>query len=180
MTFNDTQSRKIVNQIVDELAMNPVTDKIPLTIVPTIQPVFPVTQRITNAELLDSSEYVVNFGSTDSTGATVTLKTTPNVEGQDFFLSSIRITFVKDATCNVASTASLGPRIRATIGGTAVVLANFPQITLTGQELTSFINYSLPIKIDKNTAIELVNSTFTAGTLNVSATITGYNRKRRE
>lgn len=94
------------------------------------------------------------------------------INNQDFFITGVIFGLVKDATCDLATSA---PAITATQDGVTINLICIPSLTLTAQNSIVSVDLSThPIKIDRNTAINFSASTFTAGTMIRAATIYGY------
>jgi len=81
---------------------------------------------------------------------------------RDTYIVGIVYSFVKDATCDVATGFS---RIQTTIDGVSgSVLARFALLTLTAQNQTTYIKFPRPVKVNRNVAVQLAQDTFTAGT----------------
>jgi len=109
---------------------------------------------------------VRRVGSTTTGSATV--YTTP--ADKDFYLTGIQVSFIKNATCDVAS----GPlRYTATVEGVSQGIISLALLTLTAQDQNAFVSFETPIKVDRNTAITTSN-TFTAGAFVRECCITGY------
>jgi len=119
-----------------------------------------------NPKLLRRINLVRNY-SAILTG-TANVYTTP--ADSDFYLSSLVFSITKDATCDLATGAS---SVTATIDGVARALASLTCITLTAQDKAIAIAFELPIKIDRNTIINIPGA-YTAGLMARSLCITGY------
>lgn len=163
IAINSTQNKKIVGKAIDELQLNPLEDEIPLRVVPLIQPTFDLQLNKTK---------IVREGSVATTNASTTLITTPT--DKDFYLTYLFIDYIKNATADGASSATLGPRIVTTIGGVSRQLLRTVNLTLTAQNGRIAVSFPKPIKIDRGVAISLSNYTFTVGAALASASIAGY------
>lgn len=108
---------------------------------------------------------VVLHGFSDNATA-VTILTTPT--DKDFYLVAASIALIKDATST-----SVNTDLRMTIEGVERRILSIPSLTLTAQSLSNNINLPFPVKIDRNTQINIVNSTNVANIKSV-ATIVGY------
>lgn len=154
------QNSDTTKAIVEALRLSTANnDIIPSNIVNSIQPVIdvnPASNRRVN---------IVRNASSSATGST-TLYTTP--ANQDFFVTNLYFSFDKTAICDAALV-----YIGVTIDG---ALRSFSARTLTltiepGQVVS--IEFPVPIKVDRNTAIVLVGD-FGAGALTKSGTVVGY------
>jgi len=158
MAFNETYKRDVIDNTTDSLGLNPATDVIPKQVLPTIQPVFEVKRRVCNI--------VRSATATNATSAT--LYTTPS--NQDFYLIGATLGAFKDATSTSTFSA-----LQVTIDGTARNLLLLP--TLNGASAEPFLSISTnpnaPIKVDRNTTINVINDT-NAAEIRASATIMGY------
>lgn len=161
MGFNDQQNKRISNFIVDELRLNPISDNIPKTVIPSIQPTFEVNRKFCNiARSLGSS-----------TTGNKTIFTTPS--DKDFYLTSAQFAYVKDVTCDVATGAI---SLSATIEGTAQPVISLVLTTLTAERDNQIISFPVPLKIDRNTTI-IYGGSFTAGAMSRIGLITGYTQE---
>jgi len=91
---------------------------------------------------------------------TATIYTTPS--DKDFYLVAAQLSVIKDATST-----SGGTSIFVIIEGVSVRLLSIATLTLTAQYSNIANNFPVPIKIDRNTIITVVNSTN-------NANISGY------
>lgn len=129
-----------------------VNQGVPSQILPTIQPtieVNPKLMRILNAVR----------GNRSVTSGTLSIMTTPT--DREFYLTSIGVSYVKDATCD-AVTGRFD--VFVVIDGATQVLHAFPVLTTTAQSDSWFLSFPFPMKIDKGTGITMSGS-FTAGNL---------------
>jgi predicted extracellular nuclease len=152
--YNETQSRQIVNNIIDLLKLNPVTDKIPKTVIPTIQPVFEVSYR--NCDL--------NGRATSATSAASLTAVTAS-STKDTYLNSVFISMSKDATCDASSGVT---DVNVTINGSTVQILTLAHQTTTALQDTVSINFPVPVKIDRGTTVRATMPTFTAGACRVA------------
>ena len=88
-----------------------------------------------------------------------------------FYLCSLDYGVVKDVTSDVA-TGRIS--MTATIDGVSQVIATIPILTLTAQQIIISKSFNPPLRVDKGGIITIANAASTAGTINKSATITGY------
>jgi len=163
MANQQTENQTIINNIVDELRLNPVNDIIPKKVMPTISPVFEV-----NAKRCD----VVRGINRTTTGGS-TIFTTPT--DKDFYLVGCQFGLIKDATCDMASGTVAG--ISAVLEAQTRNIIQTPTITLTAQEVTQGLSFPVPIKIDRGTTILIISNAFTAGVCIRTASIIGYTQE---
>lgn len=104
-----------------------------------------------------------------STTGTQTMMTTAT--NKDFYITGATFSFIKDATCDIASgSISLYTQIDGA-GGLAFI--TFPVLTTTAQSGYLSLSFTTPIKVDRGVAISF-NGTFTAGAMVRAASIIGY------
>lgn len=127
-------------------------------VAPFIQPIIPIQRKCTVIKELHHT-----------TSGAQTLYTTPN--DKDFYLTSVLMTIVKDATCDMASNVY---NLTAVVDGVTISLGTIAILTLTAQSEVISRDFTIPIKIDRGSSIFLTANTFTAGTMSRSATICGY------
>ncbi len=94
-----------------------------------------------------------------------TVYTTPT--DKDFFLTSASLSVAKDVTSTSTFT-----RLKIVVDGISLIILSIATMTLTVQN-DSISNSFKPIKLDRNSTIQILNSTNVA-TLNTEATIQGY------
>lgn len=160
MVFNTNPNRDIANNLINDFDLNSLADVVPSKIVPSIQPVYEVYNKIANVQ--------VSFAWTASGGGT-TVYTTP--VDRDFYLVGVQFSYIKDAACDQASGSF---PLNLTINGTTSPVAMYETLTLTAQQGHGSHTFSVPIKIDRNTSITTTGRSFTAGTFRGRVTITGY------
>lgn len=119
-----------------------------------------------NPKLLRRSNIIASAAST--TTGSLTIYTTPS--DKDFYLTGAQIGLIKDVVCD-NTTGNFG--LQMTFSGAAVKILNIPILTLTAQSSQESICFSQPIKLDRNSIINLTMS-FTAGVASKSASIFGY------
>lgn len=158
MPDNQTYNKKIVNNIIDNLKINPITDIVPKTVLPTIQPVFEVERKVCD---------IVRGSITTSTSATIftTSATT------DFYLTGVTLGYSKDS---LQDTATGRCNVNVFVNGTAREILSLPFVTLTAQNDCFTLELSTPLKVDRNTAISLSRGASTAGTFALAGNIVGY------
>lgn len=146
--FNDTQNKKIVANLQDNLKLNPTTDAIPRQVLPTIQPVYEAGQRITESTLSSNS----------TASGNLTLATTNTT--RDTYITFYSLSFIKDATCDVATGSIM---LVATLKGIQTVIARIPLLTLTAQSEHGVYCLEKPIRVDRGTSIYVTSDAHTAG-----------------
>lgn len=108
-------------------------------------------------------------GGSATSAATVTLITTP-ATGGDFYLFGVNFSYVKDATCDVSD-----GNISITFVQNSVTqnLVRCAINTLTAQDQMINLALPAPIRLDRNTSVQITAPTFTAGKFNRHATLFG-------
>jgi len=130
-------------------------DHIPSDVLPFITPVmeiFPFNSKIVSATLLNS--------------ASSTIYTTP--ADKDFYLTSVTLGVTKDGTSTSTFSA-----VNVIVDGLTNAVISIPSLTLTAQTGNNSVTFFKPIKLDRNTAITITNSTATAN-IRSGCTIVGY------
>ena len=112
-------------------------------------------------------EYISETAESTTTGL-ITAFTTPS--SKDFYLVSCFMSFVKDVTCDLASSSL---NVSATINGKTIRIIRMPPLTLTAERDFSSISLSTPIKLDRGTTVTL-GGTFTAGNMVRSLGVHGF------
>lgn len=137
-------------------------EQVPTELAEKIVPTFE-----TNPQLLRTG--IVRTVNANTTAGTTTLMAADS--NRDFYVTGARISYAQTATADV-STANVA--ISITQDGTGRNLVVVPVITLTATSLTSEVNFGVPIKIDRGTAINFTTSAYTAGTVLRSFSVYGY------
>lgn len=160
MVLNQIQNREIKSYIVDSLGLSEVADNLPNTLSPgPITPVYEIDKPIAN----------LCIGGGNTTSGALTVYTTPSANA-DFYLTTLHASYVKNATCDVASGRL---QVTAQINGVVIELIGFPVLTTTAQQEDTVISFPYPIKLDRGTSISFTG-TFTAGNMCRTGNITGY------
>ena len=120
-----------------------------------ITPVVPIIRTAT---------IVRNATFTNSSGGTIW--TTP--ADRDFYLTHLNFSSCKDVNAVSAYVS-----IKVYIDGVQRTIATISSITLTAQQNTVDCDYSIPIKLDRNTTIELDTGSAVAANRHM-ATVIGY------
>lgn len=142
--------------IQETLGIQSGVNSIPVELANNIQPIFDIQPKVST---------VLKSGARSSTGSS-TIYTTP--ADKDFFLTFVTLTLTKDATCDNTLTS-----VSVVNGGATTNLAIITSQTLTAYTNQIVVNLSYPLKVDRNTAIQL-SATFTAGTLSTRTTLGGF------
>jgi len=159
MAFNDNQNRDITNTIVDNLKMNPITDVIPKTVIPSIQPTFDVDSYHERA-LIESQPAINAVGAAIYTADSI----------NDTFITAVSLSVIKDVTST-----STNSTVTATVMGVAKILLALESLTLTPQAEAITLTFKHPIKVDKGFSINVNNSTAT-GNISARGSIIGFIR----
>lgn len=129
-----------------------------------------IPSEISSAVMMNYSinpkySFICKQANSSATG-TSTIYTTPR--DKDFFLTAVSITFKHDAACD-------GTQIyfNVTIDGLQTLLIRRYLNTGVASADAFTISFPYPLKIDRNTNIEIVG-TFAAGTQSKAAGITGF------
>lgn len=157
LNYNDTQAKDVINNCVDGLKLNPITDAIPHAVISSIQPTFEVKRRVCNRS---------RRGTTLSNATTATIFATPS--NQDFYVVSAALSVIKDVT-NLATLI----RIECTCEGTTSPLCSIAGIAATPDAQTISVAINPPIKVDRNTNIVITSDDGTAN-IRASGIVTGY------
>jgi len=151
----------VIQKAVNDLAISASDEKIPSETLDKVQLVYFLNTEFANVS--------VNNNATSSSAA-ATLYATPVNPAGDFFLTGVTLSFVKDATCDIA-TGSVA--INATVNGVVRGVLSLSLLTLTAQNQSLSISLPKPLKIDKGTNIQRGAFTFSVGTGAVHACIQG-------
>jgi len=144
---------QIINQVAQDLQVQ--LEGVPSAISPSVQ---------LNYEIAKHKTRIVKYNTNTATD-TITIYTTP-VKG-DFYLTFIRAVINKTALCDMTAA-----RVDLYVDG---LMVYFPMgiVTLTLDKNEMFLDFSSPIKIDKNAAIRFV-AAFAAGAASKFITIGGF------
>ena len=157
------QNHELTTELVKGSKLNSNFEQVPMQLAEKIVPVMEV-----NPKLLRRTSILRE--NNRSTSGTFTIYSTPS--NQDFYLTGLYVSFIKDVVCDTA-TNSQGYYVGCYIDGSLRQLVEFPVITLTAQEGRIYLEFTKPIKIDRNTAITMPG-TFTAGVCLRNAIVYGY------
>lgn len=118
--------------------------------------------------VIDIDKPIINVVKTASTSnGNLSIYTTP--ADKDFYLCSIQYHRVKDATSDCANTS-----VTATINGTSTAILVAQGIGTTAQDDSIVINLSVPLKIDRSTAIAATDNAHSVGLSNHTCTLYGF------
>jgi len=153
--YNSDLTSEIIKAIKAATARDSMPYQIAEKVVPVIE-VNPSQNRVANIVRVNVA---VN-------ATTATIYTTPTTK--DFYLTGASLSLIKDATAT--STRSY---ISIVIDGLNTGILDITGITLTPQNQTITISFPTPIKIDRGTNINIVNTTNVAN-VNARGDIIGY------
>jgi hypothetical protein len=153
--MNTQNNREVTNEIRDVLKLQ-VNDKLPDAI-----PTFEVNPKITKIGQVATTVK-------SSTGSQTILTTPAN---QDLYLTSATLNIVKDVTCD-NPTGQTG--IGLYINGLATLICYVPLLTTTAQTGSVQVNFAHPLKVDRNTIINITSTVYTVGLMVKTATISYY------
>lgn len=154
----------LTQEMVDSAKLQVGNGGIPQELAEKVIPVMEV-----NPKLLRITNFVTSANGTGNTNTTVFNASA----AKDFYLTSVSLSAVKDATCDMA-TGNLVV-VAVTCQGRTAYLLNLPCLTLTAQQAQLALNFSPPIKIDRGSTITMDRGgAITAGTCSRSCSITGY------
>jgi hypothetical protein len=149
----------LTKEIRDGAKIQVSVDNIPSQLADKVVPVMEV-----NPKLLRRVNIIRHNNSTNAT--TVTIYTTPS--DRDFYLTSATLSTHKDATSTALFSA-----LSATIGGLTTYFMQLGFLSLTADSKSIALNFSIPIKVDRGSNIQVLNSTAVANVTSF-ASITGY------
>ena len=149
---------KVIDKIVARLGLQTAVDKLPVDLVPTIQPVLEVTP-VEDIDVI-SSQSIIATGN-------ITLFTTPT--DRDFYLTHAALSNQSDATAD-NTLISLVVTLATGVGDE---LIRMDKLTLTAFSNTIALAFPRPIKLKMGSTISF-GSTFGVGASSTSATITGF------
>jgi len=90
---------------------------------------------------------------------------------KDTFLTSVQLSFAKDATCDAATGSVVLQAIPFGLTSQTAIVS-IATITLTAQSGNIFLEFNKPVKIARNTAIQIGGFSYTVGIMSRQATIT--------
>jgi len=90
---------------------------------------------------------------------------------KDTYITSITVGYIKDATCDTATSISNG--VFTVIDGLTTYIVPVPCLTLTAQSYNFNVVFPYPMKIDRGVAV-VFSGSYTAGSCARVANITGF------
>lgn len=124
----------------------------PQNLLPNVQAVMDMTPRFHR----NTQDTKVSEPTTSATSNSVFTSSAD----KDTFITGARLSYAKDATCDVSDGQV---RLRCIINGVIKTLISLPVITLTAQQDSMNVSFDRPVKIDRNTSVSIFQGTFTAG-----------------
>lgn len=153
----DIQSKEAIDKISQELKVQP-SMAIGRKLSENVQMVFEVGDNKTFQQIVE--------GSGDVNTASIVVFTTPT--DRDFYLTGATLSMIKDV--NATSTLT---QLRVVIRGAIKSILRISGISLTVQDGAISFQPCVPIKLDRNTTIDIVNTTAIAA-IRADASITGF------
>lgn len=147
-------------QIIRDQAKLTLSEGFPQNLLPNVQPVMDMTP--------DFHHDVNTFSSANSGSGSITAYS--GAAGKQLAITGVQISYVKDATCDVA-TGSMS--VVATKGGISRTIAAIAFLTLTAQHGSVSVAFERPFICDPATNITQSN-TFTVGSMRRVVTVQGY------
>lgn len=154
----ETQSSELIREIQEATKIQTIGG-LPRVISNQIVPVIEVNPRVVKPTLIFSV-------ATATSGVATLISANPK---QDVYIKGITLAIIKDAACDMASGRV---NISCSQNGSKDLIA-LPVLTLTAQSMATAQTFNPPIKIDRNTAVN-INGTYAAGVMWRTATINYY------
>jgi len=156
--YNSDLSKELVDGAKIQIAVDGIPSEIAEKVVPVME-VNPKMFRRTN----------ICVGTSKVVTATLLAYTTPT--DRDFFLTSVDIGMIKDATCDQATgTINING---VSENGTTCIFAQIPVIVTTAQSEQVNSLFIPPMKLKRGSAIN-ISGTYTAGLMSRTTVIKGY------
>jgi len=150
----------LTKELIDVAKLQTSRDIVPNQIAEKVVPVIDVNPKHSRVINVVRSAAAVNALATN-------IYTTP-ATNQDFYLTSLCLSTIKDATATAVTVL-----IDLTIDGAVRNVMVIGCLTLTAQSGNMALSFPIPIKIDRNTTINVRNST-NVGNISSYAELTGY------
>lgn len=147
---------EITQKAIKDLRLNPAFEKMPTEASDKIVLTYPLNEKVVK----------IVRGSEKTTTGSSTVYTTPS--NKDFYLTGCYLQNNSNATAD-----NTDIRLTCVIDGGTQFLIQFKKITLTAFNNMLNREFSVPIKLDRNSTIVL-SSAFTVGSSTTSAGITGF------
>lgn len=153
----------VIQKAVNDLALSPSVDHIPQETLDKVQLTYSLNKQF--------SSFSVFNGSASTGNITVTMPST--TKGQEIYLTSLMLSYVKDVTCDVGTGAIVitGTTDQA---GISVSLLRSSILTLTAERDTVVLTFPYPLKLKSGTDLTVTGKNFTAGSLRADATACGF------
>lgn len=149
----------LTKELIEGAKINISDEAVPSQIAEKVVPVMEV-----NPKLLRTTNILSSYHATDSTSGTV--YTTP--ANKDFYLTNVVLSLAKDVNAT-----SVMSNVNVYVNEQIVNILAIMGTSVTAQYETTTLNLKLPLLIDRNTAINITNSTAIAS-ISARATIFGY------
>jgi len=151
------ERNSIIQKAINELRLNPSAEKIPKETSDKIQLGYSLNPNYTEE---------VKSVATSSTGNFDIVSATSSVK--DTYLTFVTLSIAKNAAANTTTESLI---LRTTINGASrdILLINFIDLTALDSTITLPLPY--PLKVDRNSAITVLNGNFTAGVCRRGASV---------
>jgi len=150
----------VIQKAVNDLAFSASGEKIPNETLDKVQLTYNLNRQF--------STFIVSTSSSATGTTTLTLTGIPG----DIYITSINLSLIKDATCDIATGKFQGTA--TTDLGVATALVGIAMLTLTAQSENIYVSFPYPIKLKSGTNMSFAK-TFTAGALSFGVSVTGFN-----
>jgi len=152
----------VIQKAVNDLSISQSGEKIPNETLDKVQLTYSLNKQF--------SSFVLSTGSTSTGSMSVTL---PSVSaGADTYITGINYSYVKDATCDVA-TGTLVASVTPDASNVSTNIVRLSVLTTTAQQDNVALVFPYPLKVKNGTTIGGSN-TFSVGSLSRSITVTGF------
>ena len=152
----------VIQKAVNDLALSTSNDFIPSDTLDKVQLTYDLKNNFSN--------FVLNSGL--GTTGSITLPTPTIADRQDIYLTSISLSYIKDATCDLA-TGNIQVSVVPYDSNVATPIIRTAVISLTAQNGNVVLPLAYPLKLRPNSTI-LVTGNFTVGVMRREITVTGF------
>lgn len=151
-----------IQRAVEDLGLSASADKIPADTLDKIQLTYDLNAKVT--------KFIASTAATTTGALSITLPTVST--GGQTFITHINCSYVKDATCDVAS-GTLSVAITPADSNVSTNAVRQSVLTTTAQSDTIAVSFPFPIKV-KNASAITYGGTFAAGAMSRSLAVMGF------